>query len=172
MLRKSNSRNLKSADKLFILLVFIFVSCSSNESKIKNNRCNANDSLMEYLHTISDSVHIDSIKYVVYITEKGCPSCQSYFSEIASNHFINKKNTLLIVNSYGQGIDISYFLSDTVKNVVFEYSDNFKNLGILKYSGFIELNNNQIDTIIDINPDEIQSKIDYITKRIGNSEIP
>ena len=47
---------------------------------------------------------------------------------MASQHFINK-NTLLIINSYGQGIDISCFLSDTAKNIIFDYTDDFRDLG-------------------------------------------
>lgn len=167
ILKKLNSRYLKSANKLFILFIILFINCSSNESKNNISRCNKYDNLKEYLYTISDSIHIESIKYVVYITEKGCPSCQSIFSDIASNHFINKKNTLLIINSYGQGTDISHFLSDTVKNVIFEHTDNFKDLGFFQYSGFIALNTNHIDTIIEINSDGIQDKIDYIIKRIN-----
>ncbi|HOF16478.1 MAG TPA: hypothetical protein PLF32_07395 [Bacteroidales bacterium] len=167
LLKKLNFRYLKSVNKLFVLFIILFISCSSNDSKNNTSQCNKYDDLKEYLHAISDSIHIESIKYVVYITEKGCPNCQSFFSDMASQHFINKKNTLLIINSYGQGIDISCFLSDTAKNIIFDYTDDFRDLGFFQYSGFIALNNNRIDTVIEINPTGIQDKIDYIIKRIN-----
>ena len=79
LLKKLNFRYLKSVNKLFVLFIILFISCSSNDSKNNTSQCNKYDDLKEYLHAISDSIHIESIKYVVYITEKGCPNCQSFF---------------------------------------------------------------------------------------------
>lgn len=141
---------------LIVFMLFNF-SCINNTPKpiktIKNY----------FLKT--HNVKIDnSINKIVIITEGSiCGQCDRLFSELVLKNLLND-STIILVNAKGTIINIKDFL-DLKKNCYFDWQLDTTKFPEFKTSRVIYLKDNDIDTIIIINPRIILKQIEYIKTR-------
>ncbi|MEX1192928.1 MAG: hypothetical protein WEA99_13240 [Brumimicrobium sp.] len=115
---------------------------------------------------LKDSLKVNTVYNDIFvITEVDCPKCNYLFSKLSMKYFDEK--VLIVVNSYGNKIDISTFKENEFKeNIVFDFDDLFINYGIVEKSTFISLKESKIDTLIEIEPISIEDKFDLIERII------
>jgi hypothetical protein len=97
---------------------------------------------------------------IYVLTEQGCLPCNTKFTKFVANK-INEDSTLIIVNASGVYVDISEFL-DKKENIFFTKQSS--NDSLFNTSKILFLKNNQLDTIIYINPSKLQSQFEYIER--------
>ncbi|MBN2669544.1 MAG: hypothetical protein JXR60_09975 [Bacteroidales bacterium] len=103
-------------------------------------------------------------KYIFVIDDDGCLKCNRYFSEYSSQ-LVHDSLVFFILSTDG-----SYFPLDEIEqcnNIIWDSDQAFKSMLSLKSSTFIKIDNNRIDTTIEINAYNLQEKIEYIGKIIN-----
>jgi hypothetical protein len=79
---------------------------------------------------------------------------------------IQDPHTLFVISASGTKIDISGFDQAMSKNVIIDDNDTFLNLNILDKSGIIVFKQNDIDTIIPINANNLTDQLAYVSEKI------
>ena len=158
-----------------IILVCVFFVCNQCTGKTKSNQQQVADTatlsqyerLDNYLRSLSDTLSIKNYDVIIFISDGTgtCLSCMKSFSDFVCQQFLNEKRTLIILNAKGKGINISPFLSDTVKNVVTDYSNDFFRLKIASdRTSIIVLKENNIDGVYPINSETLSDKIALLAR--------
>ncbi|MFK8037109.1 MAG: hypothetical protein AB8B74_02370 [Crocinitomicaceae bacterium] len=137
---------------ILILLVLFFVISCKTESNYEH--------LDNYIKLKKEDISLADFNSVIVVSEAGtCPFCTDHFTKAISNH-INNQNILFLVTTRGMNVDISSFIKTTRNNIVIDYSNDFSKLNLAKGCAIIELKEQQIDTIIQIQPENLQPSID------------
>lgn len=126
-----------------------------------------NYSLVTFLSDIDSSKILSDYNTIIYVADGNvCITCTIAFANITQNYLLNKDSVLIILNSDGTRLDISLFKSDTVNNVVFDYKGKFYQLGLFenKNSGIVLLQNNQIDSVIELDVDKLNEQLMFLQK--------
>ena len=147
--------NLKNSI-LLVFLSILIMGCTPKENRTP---------LEIFLSDIDSTKMISDYKAIVYVADaNACPSCLEKLAHTTQDYLLNKDSVLIIVNSTGARLDISAFKSDTLHNVVFDYRGKFYQLELFKSkgSGVVLLQNNQVDSIIEINAEDLEEKINFI----------
>jgi hypothetical protein len=142
-----------------LLLFFVFLSCQtpSQYEKVKS-----------FLNVINQDIDLNDYKGLIVINERGsCINCNFAFSQAISKH-IGNENVLFIVSTAGNNIDISPYLESEKSNIIFDYNNNFFKLKMVDRCAIFTLSNQSIDTIIEINLDNIQMSYDFFKKNLEN----
>jgi hypothetical protein len=130
--------------KLFILMMLLFLlllSCREIQVEIGN--------------------FIDKI---VVITEgNNCGVCNKKFAE-ATIENLQGKNTIFLITSTGNDIDIKPFLN-LEKNCFFDWELNISQYPEFESCKIIYLKNNEIDTVIVIQSELLFEQLEYIEHR-------
>ncbi len=119
--------------------------------------------LDNYLHALSDTLSVENYDAIIFISDKEgiCPSCLYSFSEAVIQYMLNQERILIILNAKGKQINITPFLSDTVKNVVPDYTNDFYRLNITSsISSVVELREGKINKIQAV---ELETLADALT---------
>ncbi len=137
----------------FIVLLLITFACKSP---------NDFERIENFLKEKTEAkIRLSNYKALVVLNETGtCINCNFAFTNVMSD-YIEKDQILFLVSSSGSHIDISAFLDANKSNVVFDYDNQFSQLNLVNHCAIIEFKNLKIDTIIEINLDNIELSIDY-----------
>lgn len=100
-------------------------------------------------------------RLVVFLSENTCPSCNQIFSRTIEQHVLGRDSVLVIVNAKGRSVNLTSYWDYKGKNLVFDYTDNFYRLHLSSGSCFIILDENRIDSIVSINPDNLQESVSF-----------
>ena len=110
------------------------------------------------------SYDYNSLKAVLILSEKGCPTCNRSFSIFIQDYLENEKN-LCVISAKGNNFDISAFFN--AERIVMDLNNDFGKLGITEMSSAIFLDDaGNIDTIIPIRAKTIKQDLAYISKQI------
>lgn len=140
-----------------IFLISIF-SCQSDDQELTNTQIVSK--------ILDDSLGIERVEQynrIFILTERGCVSCNRSFS-----NFIEKElddHSLCILNASGRIVDISYYLENELKNVVFDYDNLFITNNIVETSSVIYLKNKEIDTIIELNVEQLEKQFKFFKSK-------
>lgn len=137
---------------LFSIVLILFSCKRTNEDY---------EQLESFLGENYDSIALEDFKYIVLINgEGGCVNCYNSFSKgMAKNIRLN--NTLFIVSSTGQDIDISAYIDNKYKeNIILDQRKKIITSKIANNPRIIFLGHHKIDSIIDINLKNYKNHID------------
>lgn len=140
-----------------IFLISIF-SCQSDDKELTNTQIVSK--------ILDDSLGIERVEQynrIFILTERGCVSCNRSFS-----NFIEKElddHSLCILNASGRIVDISYYLENELKNVAFDYDNLFITNNIVETSSVIYLKNKEIDTIIELNVEQLERQFKFFKSK-------
>ncbi len=144
--------NLKNKIHFLIFVPLLINACSNNIE---------NDKFINYLnkHKIKTTN-----KYVV-ISEKHCFSCNKHFYEL-TKQLLQDTNVIFIITAEGGLLDTRIY--ENHKNVFWDTNKDIEKMNIIETSGIIKLNNNKnaIDTIIAINPTNIETTFNELTPHL------
>lgn len=138
---------------IVILLFTLFITCKPNKTQF--------DILNSYV--IENQYSLDSVKSIFVLQENNCIGCNKSFAILLQKH-LNDKNTITIISAIGKTIDISPF--DNHQNVIMDYNMEFRNLELFKSSAMIILNQNKVDTIVEIKAKGLKQTLEYISNRL------
>ena len=99
---------------------------------------------------------------VFIISEAGCMSCNKKYMNFILDNAANKKNSVIYSAASGMKLDISAFLTDTIKNVIQNDLSIWKNYKIQEGSYFINVRQDKVDTVIHILPKNFSESLGYI----------
>lgn len=146
---------------LISLFIIIATSCNKQKKEISDYQ-----KIAQYLEKYHNYKLGISTKKIVIITDNGCPSCNDALSELSSKSFIGDSTTLLVITGKGTFTDISPFVKKRGnKNIIFDWSADMDRLPLLVQSSVVYLDNNEVDTLININSEQIYQQLDYIRNR-------
>jgi len=140
----------------FIVLVFfLFSSCrQSNETQRIKDYFAEN-----YNYTIKAN------QIIILLSNNGCIHCNRTFAENEIKYIGNKKVIFLITASENY-LDLSHYLNK--ENVFFDDKEILSDYGVENKSGFIEIKNNKIDTIVHVEYDKVLDQIKFLDETINN----
>ncbi len=105
-------------------------------------------------------------KAVIVLSNTSCIACNRAFFNF-SQDYLNQKDIQYIVTANGGLLDIRPFLSAT--NVSFDKKQMIHKKGLIKSSGVFFLNEQQnIDTLVNIEAKNIQQSLEYISQRLSS----
>jgi len=102
---------------------------------------------------------------IVVISNRGCITCNRKFADFMAQQNENS-NLIYIITASSSAIDISPFINMNSKFVFFDERNKIGKLSLLEGSGFIFLGDQQIDTVIEIKANQIESRFDFISNRL------
>ena len=147
------------------LIVFTYSQCINITSAVgqtKNTPLSDYDKLENYLHTLSNTLSVKNYDAIIFISDKegSCFSCLKSFSDFVSQNLLNYNRILIILNAKGERINTSPYLSDTVKNVVTDYSNDFFRLKMATTAtSVIVIKENKIEGVCPVNPETLSEQM-------------
>lgn len=167
---------------LIISLFYIFFASDQYPIQIKAEKqikevslLSDYDRLKNYLQTLSNTLSIENYDAIIFISDKegSCISCTKSFSNFICQNILNQNRMLVILNAKGDRFETSPYLSDTVKNVTTDYSNDFFRLKIASSAtSIIVLKNNEIEKVYPVNPETLSDNITLLARmkyRIRNN---
>jgi hypothetical protein len=147
----------------------LFHSCWGKEDGQKNSR-----SLILALESYLQAHHIEGIENysgIFVIGDGGCVNCNRLFSAKVSD-WLELDDFLWIVASSGVKTDISQFIVNENPKVIWDRSNEFGALGFFQGSGFIALNRGEIDSLVLMSADRIESRLKFVEDFVRKSQAP
>jgi hypothetical protein len=118
-----------------------------------------------YLRSLSDTLTVKKYDVIIFLSDCSCPSCGKSFSNFICQQILNEKRMLIILNAKGKQFSTFPYLSDTVKNVVTDYSNDFFRLNIAtERTSVIVLNENSIKGIYPVNQETLPEQMALLAK--------
>lgn len=137
-------------DTLLILLFGGFAACSPPTDY---------DLVEYYFESLANPVKLSDYDYLVVVNEKGtCLTCNNTFAKVMAK-YIGHHKTLFLISSEGVLLDISGFFNPDSNNVVFDPIGRFNRLGIVSRCAIVHLGEASIDSIIEIDLNNIEANI-------------
>lgn len=137
---------------LFTIISFSFLNCKSPTQY---------DKLNNYFKAKNEQINLLKFNTVIVVNETGtCPFCSSHFTNTVADYIDNKK-ILFIIACRGVQIDISPFIGIPQDNIIIDYNNDFSKLKLTESCSIIELAERKIDTIIEIQPENLQNSLDF-----------
>lgn len=155
---------LKFLNNCFLLLCCFILCYSCNKSQPVSEK-HIKPGLNDFFTKAKMHGYDQETTSILILSEEGCMSCNKMFSNLLQC-FINKPNAIILISASGTRIDISPFQHDSIKNVLFDESNEFSDLNLVEKSGAIFLHKGQIDTIINIEARNLEEQLGYIKNRI------
>ena len=154
-----------------IVLFSVFFACSLCVGQTKSTERSVADTvsmynkLDNYLHSLSKNLTVKNYDAIIFMSDGTCSSCMKSFSDFVCQQLLNEQRILIILNAKGQQFNTSPYLSDTVKNVVTDYSNDFIRLKIAsERTVVIILKENNIDGIYPVNPATLSDQITLLAR--------
>ncbi len=137
----------------YCLMIFFVISCNHNLTDY--------DKIGLFLK--NNNKNITNYKYLIVLNELGtCMNCNNIFSKKMGKN-IDNDSLLFIVSSSGLLIDISPYLDKKEKNnIIIDSNKEFDKLNLINHSSIIKIGKQKIDTIIEINPLNIEKSDKFI----------
>lgn len=139
------------------LMIFLFflICCKDNKSKD-----------IKLVEILSDSLIINPLpSHVFVLSNGGCPQCNKMFHNFMLNVDHKNPKIAFIISNRGTQFDLSKFYS--MEHVTFDYRELLIDNHIINSnSAYIKLDSNRIDTIINLNPKNINQSFQYIQKEV------
>lgn len=127
---------------LFLGITNFLLACSANTKY---------DVLKTYIQDTFHDVQLDNYEYIVVINELGeCLNCNNSFSKGMSKYLSNER-VLFLITSLGARVDISDYLHQKNKNILRDFNSKFNDLINVNHCAILKLNQQSIDTIIEVN---------------------
>ena len=118
--------------------------------------------LQKYVHRLQGGFRMEDYKAIVYLSENTCPSCNHAFSQAVGQYALGNDSLLVIVNAKGRTMNLTPYWEYDGKNLIFDYTDNFLRLRLSTGSCIILLKECQIDSVVFIQPDNLDDSVDYL----------
>lgn len=109
---------------------------------------------------------VSNYNKIFVLSEHGCPGCSKSFYYLITDDVINKEGTLLYSTSIGVNEDFSILHEESVTNHVLGSPSLPSSLGLPDESIYIEINGEQIDTIIRFTASNLEPALNYIKSRL------
>jgi hypothetical protein len=145
-----------------LIYLIVLFGCSSPQ---KENR-DLLKSCISFLEQKKITIYTEQEQSIFFINETGCIACIKSFSNLITN-YVNNKSTAIIISVSSSSLDISAFLNDTAANIYFDDNNEFKKATGLESSSAIFIKNESIDTVITIDINNLEEKLEYINKRLA-----
>jgi hypothetical protein len=164
--------------KILIPFLILF-ACSQCTTKVNGQNTEKvlsmtdYNKLKDYLHTLSNKLSITNYDAVIFISDKegGCYSCLKSFSNFVCQELLNQDRILLILNAKGLYFNIAPYLSDTVKNVLTDYSNDFFYLKIsTSPTSIIVVEDNDIANIYPVTPETLSENMTLLVRMKYSSQ--
>lgn len=139
-----------------ILIIFSFCSCKKPAS--------ADQMFVNAIKTdiVKNNINIGHSYNIFLLTGYGCPACSRTYLQFIIDFIVNRKNTVIYSTASSMTLDISPLLSDTIYNIIDGDQLLIDNSRFNQSSYFIRVINNQIDTIISIQANDLVGTIKYL----------
>lgn len=125
----------------------------------------AYEQLDRLLDTARGPGTLERTRAIVVVSEEGCMPCNRKLAE-AMGEALDDTTALFVVSAMGAGVDISPFL-DRPGQVIWDRKENLRKSGILSGSGAIFLSDGRIDTIIPVQLEGLQERLEAIAERLN-----
>jgi hypothetical protein len=145
--------------KLIYLVVLFGCSSPQKENRDLLNSC------ISFLEQKQFIKYTERLQSILFINETGCITCTESFSYLITN-YVNNKSVAIVISASGSRLDISAFLNDTAENIYFDENLEFKKATGLESSSAIFIKNKSIDTMITIDINDLEEKLEYIKQRL------
>ncbi len=147
--------NLNCVNRLTVAIL-LFWSC--------HNTTNNNSLLSELLRDGDGKygLNFDNPTGVFILNETGCITCNRQLLQYIVDEAANKDNILIYSTASGMRLDISSFLSDTIKNYIEGDQSKLIKYNLYEGSYFIYFKNRQIDTLIPIRAIDLDRSLLFI----------
>lgn len=83
-------------------------------------------------------------------------------------NLIQNEKVILIITANDNIIDISEYKNKPIKNIYFDIEKKLYNENFISTSTVLFLKNKQIDSMIEISANDLNSKLDYIQSKLQN----
>ena len=146
---------------LFSLLVISLCGCATKQSKQYAK-------IDKYLSTHFPSQYDPNAKNcVLVLNEHACLTCVREFANVIED-FINESGKYIVICAYGNTVDISPFTNNASANNVYDDSKFSFIKEIHPNSAAIFINNNRIDTIVDITARNLNQTLTFIKQKAND----
>jgi hypothetical protein len=104
---------------------------------------------------------------VFILDDEGCLACNRIFSQTISN-LLDNDNIKFVIAANGNKVDISLFLEKkNSSNVLMDRNKTILTSSKLEHSTIVFLHNNQIDTVITINAQDLENQMGIVKNRFN-----
>ena len=143
---------------IFIVTIWGFLAISSScsedlnsDSKTPQKQLSRTEKLKAYCSIHQQNLH-DFLQIVVINEIGSCINCNNIFAKSQTQN-LNSDSTLFIVSGIGNKVDLSAYIDKKSAHLIFDESQSFDSLKIVKSCAIISLKNDTIYRIeeIDIN---------------------
>ena len=107
----------------------------------------------------------ENTRVVFVITENNCPGCNKGFAQLTDN-YLNSDSAVFLITATGGRLDISEYDS-TQSNVFFDNRKNQYEYDFCETTSAIFLDENKIDTILNIEAGNINAQFDFIMEKMN-----
>lgn len=145
-----------------LFLILVFTACDEGDKEYNQ--------IVDFFDANYKGLTISSYDCIVVINEEGeCMTCNNTFS-LAMSNFIDNDNILFLISSAGGTIDISNYLADKERdNIALDFGRKFADLELIDHCAIINLEQNCIDTIIEIDLTNLQENVDLFTSMYSSN---
>ncbi len=149
-IKEQQAKNLLS----ILFVSFVVFSCVDSTSKKPVEKIRSNyEKLVQYCKEKNHPVN--HYKTIIVINEIGtCINCNNIFSK-GQGENLNSDSILFIVSGVGNKVDLSAYVDQKSPNLIYDVSSGFDELNIVKSCAIISLHPNEIDTIEQINVNNV-----------------
>lgn len=120
--------------------------------------------LCDYFTEVHEYNIEKNTKVVFVITENNCPGCNKGFAQLTDN-YLHSDSAVFLITATGGRLDISGY-DATQSNVFFDNRKNQYEYDFCKKTSAIFLGENNIDTILNIEADNINKQFGFITEKM------
>ena len=146
------------------LFVFLAVSCHHPTAKQKQYKA-----LQNYFAKRQHTHLSKNTKTLFVLTEQGCSTCDKMFAQLIEKH-LQDRNIWFLITATGAEIDLTPF-QNKQPNIFFDQTvDNTKYLKMFDQTKVFFMKDNQVDTTISIEASEIETQLEYISRRISQRD--
>jgi len=153
--------------KWIINVSFLFLLFSCN-NRIKQNEIKSSYQKLDSFCVLNKICFLDTIKSIFVLSDNGCISCSKSFIPFIEKYLV-KKYTLFIITASSSRLDLSFLENINHKNIYLDYNKEFEELKIIEKSGVIITAQNKVDTIVEIEANQLLGQFTFINQRLSMS---
>ncbi len=109
----------------------------------------------------------DSTQTVIVIADNSCIPCNQHLAKLVTR-FLSDPRVTYVIAAHADRIDLENFMDSVRQNVYWDRKFELQNKTGLTTSSVLFLKNDHVDTLIEINAQELEGQTNYIMKRMGN----
>ena len=143
------------------IFLFLFFSCTNS---IKQNEIKSSYQKLDSFCVVNKICFLDTIKSIFILSDNGCISCSKSFIPLIEKYLV-KKQTLFIITASSFRLDLSFLENINHKYIYLDYNKEFEELKIIEKSGVIFTAQNKIDTILELEANQLFAQFNFINQR-------